>query len=210
MSSRRFPGKVLAPFRGEPLIRHVLSSIAQAAPSCSIVVATSDHPSDDPLAAYVSTLRVPVFRGALDDVFRRFRDCLEAFPCDWILRISGDSPLLDPRVVRAVVNHAARPAQNVDVVTTVFPRTFPSGQNAELIRGEALRSIDAGTLTDEDREHVTTYFYRNAGRFRIVNVASGVPQLAALRLAIDSVEDLERLEKSADIEVQALAAAFQH
>jgi spore coat polysaccharide biosynthesis protein SpsF len=34
MSSRRFPGKVLAPFRGHPIIWHVLERVAQALPTC--------------------------------------------------------------------------------------------------------------------------------------------------------------------------------
>jgi spore coat polysaccharide biosynthesis protein SpsF len=208
MSSRRFPGKVLAPFRGQPIVRHVIGSVTSALPSVPVVVATSVDASDDPLAAYLSSIGIPVFRGPLTDVFRRFRNCLDMFPCDWILRVSGDSPLLDPRILKAVVGRVSKPVEGVDVVTTIFPRTFPSGQNAELIRTEAFRAIDMGALTDHDREHVTPCFYRHPDRFGIVNVSSGSPSLATLRLAVDSPEDLERLEASADAEVQALAAAI--
>lgn len=209
MSSRRFPGKVLAPFRGQPIIRHVIDAVREALPSFALVVVTSAEPSDDPLAAYVSGLDVPVFRGALADVFGRFRDCLEHFPCDWVLRVSGDSPLIAPRLIKAVTDHIGQPVLDFDLVTTVYPRTFPKGQNAELIRAEVFQTIDAKTLTDEEKEHVTPYFYRHPDRFRIVNVSSGSPKLAAMSLAIDSLQDLERLEALADVEVQALAAAFQ-
>jgi spore coat polysaccharide biosynthesis protein SpsF len=98
--------------------------------------------------------------------------------------------------------------EGVDVVTTIFPRTFPSGQNTELIRTEALRAIDMTALTDHDREHVTPCFYRHPERFGIVNVSSGSPSLAALSFAVDSPEDLHRLEASADADVNALAAAL--
>ena len=208
MSSRRFPGKVLAPFRGQPIIRHVIGSVTGAAESIPIVVATSIDASDDPLTVYVEGLGVPVFRGALTDVFRRFRDCLDVFPCDWILRISGDSPLLDPRIVKAVVARGVGPEARVDLVTTIFPRTFPTGQNAELIRSDAFRAIDMDALTDDDREHVTPCFYRHPERFAIVNLSSGSPSLAALSFAVDSPEDLHRLEASADADVNALAAAL--
>jgi spore coat polysaccharide biosynthesis protein SpsF len=208
MSSRRFPGKVLAPFRGQPIVRHVICSVTTALPSVPLVVATSDDASDDPLVAYLSSISIPVFRGPLTDVFKRFRSCLDLFPCDWILRVSGDSPLLDPRILKALVARISQPVEGVDVVTTIFPRTFPSGQNAELIRTEAFRAIDIGALTDHDREHVTPCFYRHPERFGIVNVSSGSPRLAALSFAIDSPEDLHRLEASADAEVNALAAAL--
>lgn len=208
MSSRRFPGKVLAPFRGQPLIRHVIDAVREALPSFPLVVATSVEPSDDPLSAYVSGLGVPVFRGPLADVYGRFRGCLEKFPCDWVLRVSGDSPLIAPRILKAVAGHVSQPVHDFDVVTTIYPRTFPRGQNAELIRAEAFRTIDEKTLTDEDKEHVTRYFYQHPDRFRIVKMSSGSPELAAMSLAIETLQDLERLEASADLEVQALAAAL--
>jgi spore coat polysaccharide biosynthesis protein SpsF len=208
MSSRRFPGKVLAPFRGEPIIRHVIRSVTEALPSVPLVVTTSVDTSDDPLAAYLSGLEVTVFRGALLDVFRRFRDCLTEFPCEWILRISGDSPLLDPRILKAVVARGLQ-EKNVDLVTTIFPRTFPSGQNAELIRSDALRAVDPNALTAGEREHVTPWFYRHPERFRIVNVSSGSPELAARSFAVDTPEDLERLEASAHADLQSLVAAIR-
>ena len=198
MSSRRFPGKVLAPFRGAPLVRHVVCAVEQALPSVPVTVLTSTDPTDDPLAAYLERVGVAVFRGSLDDVVERFRDGLRAFPCGWVLRICADSPLLDGGVLRAVV---ARADEACDVVTTIFPRTFPAGYNAELIRGRALESLDPSALTAEEREHVTPFFYRHAERFRIINLTSGEPRLAELKLTVDSVEDLWRLERLTDEEI---------
>lgn len=196
MSSRRFPGKVLAPFRGEPLIQSVIRAVDRALPNVPIVVATSLHPSDDPLAAYVATLGVSVFRGPLQHVFDRFLACADAHPCRWILRVNADSPLLGSSPLQAVTAHVDAPA--LDLVTTTFPRTFPQGQNAELIRVGAMRSIDADAMTRDDQEHVTQFFYRNPGRFQILNVESGDPSLAALSFAVDTLDDLHRLEAAAD------------
>lgn len=193
MSSRRFPGKVLAPFRGKPLIEHVLEALARGLPLVPVVVATSTEESDDPLAAYLRSANVDVFRGPLDHVFERFRMCAEKYPCQWILRVSADSPLLDRCVLQAVVGHAG--ARDLDLVTTIFPRTFPRGHNAELIRVETFMRIEMGGLSPADQEHVTPVYYRNRDRFRIVNVESGDPRLAELSLAVDSVEDLYRLEE---------------
>jgi spore coat polysaccharide biosynthesis protein SpsF len=207
MSSRRFPGKMLAPFRGEPLIRSVVRAVATALPDIPIVVATSVDPSDDPLVTYVASLGLPVFRGALDHVFDRFLACADAFPCRFILRVNGDSPLLGPRMLRAV----AAESPEVDLVTTIFPRTFPRGQNAELLRVETMRAIDRSTLTAEDQEHVTPFFYRNATRFRIRNIESADPRLAECSVAVDTVDDLRRLAQddagvAADPEPRATAA----
>lgn len=192
MSSRRFPGKVLAPLAGEPLIRHVLRAVNEALPGVDCIVVTSVEPSDDPLVAYLATLDVPVFRGSRDDVLDRFRRCLDRHPADVVVRICADSPLLDPEVVRAVVSAVTA---GVDLATTTFPRTFARGQNVEAIRSAALRALDTSALTADDREHVTRFFYRHPDRFRIVNVESGDLRRALDSLAVDTVDDLARLER---------------
>jgi len=192
MSSHRFPGKVLAPFRGVPLIHHVIASVKRALPKVQLVVSTSSEGSDDPLVSYLQTMGVTVFRGPLDNVFERFRLCVREYSCEWVLRLSGDSPLLDCRVLQAVVS---RVDSNCDLVTTIFPRTFPKGHNAELIQVSSLLAINGEKLSSEDREHVTPFFYRNPGGFRIVNVESGDPRLAEFSLAVDTVADLHRLEQ---------------
>ncbi|MCX7307104.1 MAG: hypothetical protein NTZ72_03800, partial [Afipia sp.] len=91
MSSSRFPGKMLSSFRGRPLIAQVLGQF-DAGLRSRIVVLTSDESSDDRLAEFVSDeCDVPVFRGKLDDVVARFQSALAQYPCEWFVRISGDS-----------------------------------------------------------------------------------------------------------------------
>ena len=203
MSSRRFPGKVLAPLRGEPIIRHVLRAVECALPGAPAIVVTSVESSDDPLAAYVASLGVPVFRGPRDDVFERFRLCVTRHPCDAVLRVCADSPRLDPGVLRAVAARGER--GDADLVTTTFPRTYPRGQNAELIRTAVLLDVSARELTAHDREHVTAFFYRHPERFRIVNLESGNPRLATLSVAVDTIDDLERLARMSPYDLEALS-----
>ncbi len=192
MSSKRFPGKVLAPFRGRPVLWHMVDRVAGAVPRRDIVLATSSDASDDPLAAYAAELGLAVFRGERDDVFARFQACLKAHPCGWLLRICADSPLLDPGVVTAMLGYAGR--RDVDIVTNVFPRTFPKGQSAELLESGTFRALASESLTASEREHVTLFYYNNPKRFRIANVASGNPALARRHLDIAAPGDLARLE----------------
>ena len=193
MSSRRFPGKVLAPFRGKPIIWHVLARVSDALPDLPRYVVTSTEESDDPLAAYVGGLGVKCLRGPLEDVFGRFRIAAAEVGAAWVLRICADSPLIDSRPLRAVM---AAFDPSLDLVTTTAPRTFPKGHNAELINATTFGAIDAAELDAEDREHVTRFIHRHPERFKIKNVESGDPELAKLELAVDTIEDLYRLEAS--------------
>lgn len=209
MSSRRFPGKVLAPFRGRPIIDHVLTSVHAALPDATAVVLTSDGHSDEPLVAYLDARGTPRFRGPLEDVLTRFQACLETHPCRWVLRITADSPLLNRPLLQRI---ASRVLSTADLVTTTAVRTFPIGQNAELIRSATLRAMTSHEVTSDDREHVTRFVHRHPQRFQIEQLVSPRPSLAALNLSVDTVEDLHRLERLDDsaVEQHQSASYWEH
>ncbi|HEY2990934.1 MAG TPA: NTP transferase domain-containing protein [Candidatus Binatia bacterium] len=192
MGSKRFPGKVLAPFQGKPIIGHVIAAAARALPYDRIVVATSGEPADDPLACYVRKLGVAVYRGALDNVVARLQACLQDHPCDWFFRLCADSPLLDSGLIEALARYSDR--RDVDLVTNVFPRTFPKGQSVEMVKAETFAAIDAHRLTEQQKEHATQIYYYHPERFKIVNVVSSEPKLAEATYVVETVEDLKRLE----------------
>jgi spore coat polysaccharide biosynthesis protein SpsF (cytidylyltransferase family) len=192
MSSKRFPGKVLAKLNGLPVLGHVVNSVADVLPKKAIVVVTSTDATDDPLAKYVESLSVPVFRGPLNNVVQRFQMCLKQYPCDWLFRICADSPLIDSGLISNALQYVDR--QDVDVVTNVFPRTFPKGQSIEMIRSALLAGIDADRLTPEEQEHVTKHFYLYPGQFRIMNFESE-EDLSDMGLTVDTPEDLDRLSR---------------
>lgn len=192
MTSARLPGKVLARLDGIPVISRVVDRVLRAVPKERIVVTTSTDKTDDALAEAAASLGVSVHRGPLDNVVRRFQLCLEQYPCDWCFRVCADSPLLDPDLLSHALTFVGR--KDVDLVTNVFPRTFPRGQSVEMIRSAALAKIDAERLSPEDREHVTRYFYSHPDQFAILNFQS-VTDLSGQSFTVDTPEDLTRLEK---------------
>lgn len=193
MSSTRFPGKVLEVFRGEPIVRHVIAAVEAVPEIERFVILTSVERSDDPLVSYLEQLGVDVFRGPLEDVFGRFQQCAAVFPSNWILRLCADSPLIEPAVISAVARHAAD--GNCDVATTRLDPPFPKGQNADLFRASTLRNVDPADLTDQDREHVITYFLRHRDRFRIASTAKVPLSRSETDFTVDKPEDLQRLER---------------
>ena len=192
MSSSRFPGKMLAPFLGKPLISSVVERIARAVPASQLILATSTDASDDPLANYVEKcLGLAVYRGELENVFARFQGCLRTYPCDWFVRISGDSPVIDGDLIAhmlTLVNGGS------DIVTNVATRTFPPGQSVEILRTEPFMAIDEDALDADDWAHVTLPYYRANSPFRMVRVVSRIPALAERRMVVDSIDDLRAME----------------
>jgi spore coat polysaccharide biosynthesis protein SpsF len=191
-SSQRLPGKVLRPLAGKPLLAHVFEAIAQCRVIDGAILATSARQDDDAVAALAVTMGVPVHRGDLDDVFSRMLSAGLAAQADAIVRISGDSPLIDP----AVIDQGARLMRgtpDTDLVTNVFPRSFPKGQSVEVVTTKALRAAHPFLKERADREHVTTYFYANATRYRICNFTADVPA-SDVQLSVDTADDFDRCE----------------
>ena len=98
-SSTRFPGKVIAPLHGRPMILRQLERLAASRTLDRVVVATSVDPSDDPLADLLGAEGIEVRRGPLDDVLGRFALVVDEFAPDQVVRLTADCPLADPAVV---------------------------------------------------------------------------------------------------------------
>lgn len=192
MSSRRFPGKVLAPLSGQPLIKGLLQQTLRVVPLTQVVVLTSVESSDDPLVCYLQNLDVAVYRGSLQNVASRFHDCLGHYSCDWFVRLCADSPFLDPTVLTSVLAHQGR--LDLDLVTNVYPRTFPKGHSVEMVKAASFAALNPQSLSDEEKEHVTAVFYQHPEQFRILNVTSSDPRQASISYVVDTVDDLQRLE----------------
>ena len=173
------------------MITRVIERIEQVLGRNMMIVATSNVPSDDPLALYVQSLGVKVFRGSLEDVFGRFRAALHEYPCDWFFRISADSPFMNSHLLGTMMGYID---EGLDLITNVQKRTFPHGHSAELVSTKSFAGIYPSQLTAEDREHVTRFYYSNADEFRILNLENLDPDYAERNFVVDTPEDLLRVE----------------
>jgi spore coat polysaccharide biosynthesis protein SpsF len=189
MTSSRLPGKVMAPVLGEPMIGRQVERLRRARRIDRLIVATSTDPADDPLAAYVASLGLSVFRGSLDDVLGRYRAALAGYPkAKAVIRLTADCPLADPALIDRVVDH--HHAAGADYTSnTLGTRTYPHGLDVEVVRPEALTEAAERASDPYDREHVTPYIYRRPETYRLAGVARHEP-LAELRWTVDYPEDM--------------------
>jgi spore coat polysaccharide biosynthesis protein SpsF len=203
--SSRLPGKALLPVAGRHLVGYVIERARRIRGLDSVVLATTDRPIDDVLARYATECGIAVFRGSANDVARRLCDCASEKGADYLVRMNGDSPFLDPSLVEEGLG---RIADGFDLITSVTGSTFPYGVSVEIVRRETL-CVALTDMSAEDREHVTRYFYRNASRYRICELTSDLPELSAARIVVDTPEDLAVFEHVVDaLGSEALSAGY--
>src|SRR5688572_4118613 len=97
--SSRLPGKVLMPIMGRPMLELQLERLKGCKKIGTLVVATSTEPMDNPIAALAKNLGCEVFRGSETDVLERFYQAAKQYNADVVVRLTGDCPLIDPRIV---------------------------------------------------------------------------------------------------------------
>jgi spore coat polysaccharide biosynthesis protein SpsF len=192
MKSARLPGKVLQRVRGKPMLEYVLERLDQCKSLSGVVVATSTDPTDDPIAQFCRERGTDCYRGSLTNVASRFMDVLTHSGFDAFVRVSGDSPLLDPNIVDRAVQSFLQ--GDFDLVTNVFPRSYPRGQSVEVVRAETFKRAFQKMRDEDELQHVTLFFYRNAREFAIHNFAADA-DYSELHLAVDTVEDMERFSR---------------
>lgn len=198
-ASTRFPGKMLAPLCGKPLILWVLDRVRQARSLDEILVATDD----DRIASAVKThggvavLTRPDHPSGTDRIAEAVRD-REA---DIVINVQGDEPLMDPGLIDALSGAlSADPAW--DMATAAVPireeADVANPSVVKVVRDAADRALYFSRapipyIRDKGRDtglsgglywrHIGIYGYRRAFLDRMV------------RAPVAPLEDAEKLEQ---------------
>lgn len=185
-SSSRLPGKVLKQILGKPMIVHELERLKRSKRIDKIVLATSREESDDDLTDIVAASGVKVYRGSLDDVLDRYYQCAKQYQPTHVVRITGDCPVIDWRIVDTVIEkHLAE--ENDDTVTT---ERFPDGLDTEIVRFSALERAWKEAFLPSEREHVTPFIKNHAELFKLGQMDCE-QDLSHMRWTVDEPQDFE-------------------
>jgi len=161
MTSTRLPGKVLMEAGGKPLLQILLERLARASHLNAITVATTVNQADEPIVSLCRKLDFPCFRGSEMNVLERVCGAAASMNADIMVEITGDCPLLDPKLVD----------ETIETFLTRFPTTryvsnsgpdisMPWGFDVQVFMAADLYAINAANPDEQDREHVSFSFYR--------------------------------------------------
>jgi len=195
MGSTRLPGKILQPIAGRPLLEHILGRLATLRHSARIVIATSDTPRDDVVAAFCAERGVECFRGSEQDVLGRYYHCARLRDFDPIVRLTGDNPFTDVEELDRLIDFHHAGCYDY---SSSFDQ-LPVGVGAEIFTFAALERSYLEGHAPHHREHVDEYILENADLFRCGRLA--VPEhknRPTLRLTVDTPDDLRRAQLLAE------------
>jgi glutamate-1-semialdehyde 2,1-aminomutase len=190
MGSTRLPGKVMRKISGQRLIEILLYRLSQADRIDKIVIATSNSKENDSLVDFVEKLGYDTYRGSESDVLDRIYKTATNYNADVIVRITGDCPLVDPKLVDEMLLKYHE--KKCDFLWNDNPPTYPDGLDVDIFNFNSLELAWENATSTKDREHVV-YYMTDSKKF---NVLTHVYEkdYSNERWTVDEKEDLAVIE----------------
>ena len=189
-NSTRFPGKILKKIGKLTLIEILLKRILLSKKLDQVIVATTKTKSDDSLIKILIKNNISYYRGDENNVLKRYYEAANKFKADIIVRITGDCPIIDPKVIDEVVELYQK--NKVNFASNIEPPTYPDGLDVEVFGIKDLILANKFAKTDFEREHVTPHI-KYKKNIKKVNKFFNI-NLSNIRLTIDEPIDLQQLK----------------
>jgi len=187
IGSTRLRGKVLMSLGGGVVLDWVTGSAYSIPGVNEVWIATSTLEQDNVIEEWCKKKSIKCFRGSETDVLSRFTGAAIAAEADVVIRLTGDCPFIDPRVVGEVA--ALREATGADYASNIDPPTWPDGLDCEVMTVKALKEANEKATRPSDRNTVTQYILRNRMRYKIVNLTCPLPDMHKERWVLDTQDD---------------------
>ena len=161
--STRLPRKVLLDLEGKTVLEHVIARTRLSRLTDQLVVATTVNREDLAIVKICADLGISVYCGSEEDPLERYYRAAQLFNASHAVRIKADCPLIDPAIIDlAISSHLASEA---DYSSNTVIRTYPAGQDVEVLTFEALKRVRQLAARMSDREHITIYIARHPEQF---------------------------------------------
>ena len=124
----------------------------------------------------------------------RVIDAAESEAADTVVEITGDCPIIDPKIVEQTIS--VFKSNQVDYASNGHIRSFPDGMDTQVFKLEALKRSAAMTNNRLDREHVTLHMRNHPEIFKHAYLVAP-PELhwPELGLTLDEPKDYELLTR---------------
>lgn len=188
-ASSRLPGKIFHTFYGDSILTRMLNIAKEISPLDDIVLTTGSSKTDDTIARIASQHGVSVVRGDEDDVLYRFYLAVKNNPSDYVMRITCDNYLIQPRVLKAMYQNCIN--ENYDYCY-IEPLSHFAG---EIIRRELIIDEYNTNYSDMAKEHVT-YDIRLRNDINILKLPDTFMGINhRQRITLDDLKDLLFLKR---------------
>lgn len=189
--SSRFPKKVLKKINNQEIIKIIIKRLKKSKKIDQIILATTKKKSDNLLSSIISAMGHVVYRGSENNVLSRYYNINKRQKADYIVRITGDCPFVDPKIVDSIIDKIV--TTKADYCSNVIKYTLPDGFDVEVFTKQTLKFAFNNAKNNFDKEHVTAHMLKSK-KLKKVNYEIS-PKNTSYRLCLDESEDFELINK---------------
>ena len=188
LTSTRFPNKILQKIENQTLIQILVNRLLLSKKVDQVIVAIPNNKENRSIKKYIKGIKF--FLGNENNVLDRYFKTAKKFKATTIVRICGDCPFIDPKVIDQILTIYDK--KKYDYISNTIKPTFPDGLDVEAFSFKVLKEAWVKAKSNYDKEHVTTYILKNK-RFKKFNYMYK-KDLSRIRLTIDEKIDLKQLK----------------
>lgn len=194
--SSRLPGKIMKKIGSKSLLQIHLDRLILCEKVSSIIVATTTKKQDEEIYNKAIEWGFRATKGSENNVLDRFYQAVKNENPDWVVRVTSDCPLIDPKLVDNVINFAIE--NNNDYVSNTLKENFPDGQDVEVFKFSALKKAWVNASLNFEKEHVTPYI-RNNSNYNGGSLFSALNypfhhDFSKIRMTVDEIKDFELIK----------------
>ena len=153
LTSTRFPGKIFEKIGGKILIQILIDRLKKSKFIDQIILAIPDDKKNRIISNKIKNVKI--FYGSEFDVLKRYYEAAKKFSANVIVRICGDCPFVDPKIVDKMLKEYQK--NKVDYLSNTIIPTFPDGLDVEIFDFKTLKNIHQIAKKNDHREHVTKF-----------------------------------------------------
>lgn len=188
VGSSRLPSKILKKIGENTLLEIHLSNAKKSKLPTHFIVATTVEPNAFLIEEIAALKGWNCYRGSTDDVLARFYKASKEINPNYIVRITSDCPLVQPKIIDKLIELVIK--NKFDYAST--SGNFPDGIDAEIFTWEMLELAYHNARLKSEREHVTPWIRNNANNKGILEPEKA--EFKDVRLTVDEAEDFICIE----------------
>ena len=193
LNSKRFPNKILKKInKKNTVIDFLINRLKTKFNKRKIIIA---YPiKEKGIPQLLNKHQIQFFSGSEKNVLKRYYDTAKKFNLDIIVRITSDCPLVDPKLIKRMLNYFNE--KKIDYLSNTLPpniSNWPDGSDIEIFNFKTLNRLTKLGRKQEDKEHVTNFIWKNPKKFKIKNFKLK-NNLSNYKYSIDYSDDLDNVK----------------
>ena len=156
------------------------------------ILAIPDDKKNTPLKKFAIKKNIRYFAGSNQNVFKRLVEASNFYKADYIIRINGDSPIIDKNLIENVVNK--KTMVKFLYHSNILKRTYPYGISLQIISVKFLNHLNKLKISKNEKANITPLLHKK----KFIKFSKSYVLKNNLdwksKLTIDTIYDYRRLK----------------